>query len=379
MHDKTKINKMEQDLIFMRRCFQLARKSEGFTKPNPLVGSIIVHQNRIIGEGYHRQFGESHAEVNAINSVKDKSLLQHSTLYVSLEPCAHHGKTPPCVQLIISNKIPRVVIATRDPNPKVSGKGVELMKNAGIEVIEGVLEDEARDLNKNFFVNQLYSRPFIILKWAQSKDGFIDLHREPSENKQPTIISNKLTHTIVHKFRTRVQGILVGTNTAILDNPKLTSRNWYGDNPTRIVIDRQNRLPHNLGLFDGTVPTIIFTEKAPKDIATLNSLKFIEIDFSKDTISQILNHLYKEKIYSVLIEGGSKLLSSFIQYNMWDEAYIEIAGIELKSGVKAPKIKGEEIEINKFLDSSQLHLKRKIFILLHNLNSEYNIIETNEI
>ena len=359
MHDKTKINKMEQDLIFMRRCFQLARKSEGFTKPNPLVGSIIVHQNRIIGEGYHRQFGESHAEVNAINSVKDKSLLQHSTLYVSLEPCAHHGKTPPCVQLIISNKIPRVVIATGDPNPKVSGKGVELMRNAGIEVIEGILENEARDLNKNFFVNQLYSRPFIILKWAQSKDGFIDLHREPSENKQPTIISNKLTHTIVHKFRTRVQGILVGTNTAILDNPKLTSRNWYGDNPTRIVIDRQNRLPHNLGLFDGTVPTIIFTEKSPKDIATLNSLKFIEIDFSKDTISQILNHLYKEKIYSVLIEGGSKLLSSFIQNNMWDEAYIEIAGIELKSGVKAPKIQGEEIEVKKYLNSSQLHLKRE--------------------
>ena len=318
-----------------------------------------MHQNRILGEGYHRQFGESHAEVNAINSVKDKSLLQHSTLYVSLEPCAHHGKTPPCVQLIISNKIPRVVIATRDPNPKDSGKGVELMKNAGIEVIEGVLEGEARDLNKNFFVNQLYSRPFIILKWAQSKDGFIDLHREPSENKHPTIISNKLTHTIVHKFRTRVQGILVGTNTAILDNPKLTSRNWYGDNPTRIVIDRQNRLPHNLGLFDGTVPTIIFTEKAPKDIATLNSLKFIEIDFSKDTISQILNHLYKEKIYSVLIEGGSKLLSSFIQYNMWDEAYIEIAGIELKSGVKAPKIQGEEIEVKKYLNSSQLHLKRE--------------------
>ena len=359
MHDKTKINKMEQDLIFMRRCFQLARKSEGFTKPNPLVGSIIVHQNRIIGEGYHRQFGESHAEVNAINSVKDKSLLQHSTLYVSLEPCAHHGKTPPCTQLIISKKIPRVVIATRDPNPKVSGKGVQLMRNAGIEVIEGVLEDVARDLNKNFFVNQLFSRPFIILKWAQSKDGYIDLHREPSEDKQPTIISNKLTHTIVHKFRTRVQGILVGTNTALLDNPQLTSRKWYGDNPTRIVIDRQNRLPHTLSLFDGTVPTIIFTEKTPKGITALNSLKFIEIDFSEDTISQILNHLYIEKIYSVLIEGGSKLLSSFIQNNMWDEAYIEVAALELKSGVKAPKIKGEEIEINKFLDSSQLHLKRK--------------------
>lgn len=358
MHDKTKINKIEQDLIFMRRCFLLARKSEGFTKTNPLVGSIIVYKNKIIGEGYHRQFGENHAEVNAINSVKDKSLLQHSTLYVSLEPCAHHGKTPPCAQMIISKKIPRVVLAIRDPNPKVSGKGVQLMRNAGIEVVEGVLEDEARDLNKYFFVNQLYSRPFIILKWAQSKDGFIDLVRRPAENKLPTIISNKLTHTIVHKFRTRVQGILVGTNTALLDNPQLTSRKWYGDNPTRIVIDRHNRLPRTLSLFDGTVPTIIFTENSPSDLATGNSLKFIEIDFY-DTISQILDHLYKEKIYSVLIEGGSKLLSSFIQNDMWDEAYIEIAALELKSGVKAPKIQGEEIEINKYLNSSQLHLKRK--------------------
>ena len=249
----------------MRRCIQLARKGEGFTKSNPLVGSIIVYKNRIIGEGYHRRFGENHAEVNAINSVKDKSLLKQSTLYVSLEPCAHHGKTPPCAELIISNKIPRVVIAIRDPNPKVSGKGVELMKNAGINVIEGILEDEARELNKLFFVNQLYTRPFIILKWAQSKDGFIDLIRDPSENNQPTIISNKLTHTIVHKFRTRVQGILVGTNTAILDNPKLTSRMWYGDNPIRIVIDRLNRLPRSLALFDGKVPTIVFTEKTPND------------------------------------------------------------------------------------------------------------------
>ncbi len=360
MHDKTKINKMEQNLILMRRCFQLARKGEGFTKSNPLVGSVIVYKNSIIGEGYHRQYGENHAEVNAINSVKDKSLLKHSTLYVSLEPCAHHGKTPPCVELIISNKIPRVVLAIRDPNPKVSGKGIELMKKAGIEVTEGILEEEARELNKYFFVNQLYSRPFIILKWAQSKDGFIDILREPSENKQPTIISNKLTHIIVHKFRTRVQGILVGTNTAILDNPQLTSRMWYGDNPTRIVIDRKNRLPRSLALFDGKVPTIIFTENIPKDIISGNSLKFIEIDFSDVIVSQIVNHLYKEKIYSVLIEGGSKLLSSFIQNNMWDEAYIEVGDLELKSGVKSPEIQGEEIETKKYLNSSQVHLKSKI-------------------
>lgn len=359
MHSITKVNKMEQNLIFMRRCFQLALKSEGFTKPNPLVGSIIVYKNRIVGEGYHRQFGGSHAEVNAINSVKDKSLLQHSTLYVSLEPCAHHGKTPPCAQLIVSMKIPRVVIAIRDPNPKVSGKGIELMRNAGIEVIEGVLEDEARDLNKYFFVNQLYSRPFIILKWAQSRDGFIDIHRNPLENRQPTIISNKLTHTIVHKFRTCVQGILVGTNTAILDNPQLTSRKWYGDNPTRVVIDRQNKLPSSLVLFDGTVPTIVFTEKTPVN-AVNTPLKFIEIDFEGDTIIQIINHLYNENIHSLLVEGGSKLLSSFIKKDMWDEAYIEFAKLELKSGIKAPEIQGNEIEVNKYLNSSQFHLKSKI-------------------
>ncbi len=351
---------MDQHSTYMRRCFQLAVKSEGFTKSNPMVGSIIVHNNKIIGEGYHRQFGENHAEVNAINSVKDKTLLPKSTLYVSLEPCAHHGKTPPCAQLIISMKIPRVVLAVRDTNPKVSGKGVEMLKNNGVEVIEGVLEDEARELNRSFFINQLYSRPYIILKWAQSRDGFIDIYREPSDKKKPTIISNCLTHTIVHKFRTKVQGILVGTNTALLDNPQLTSRKWYGDNPTRIVLDRQNKLPYNLALFDGTVPTIIFTEKTPKVEVSNSNLKFIEIDFSRDVIKQIVSNLYKEKIFSVLVEGGSRLLNSFIQYNMWDDAFIEVSDLELKSGVEAPKIVGEIINVKKYLNSSQVHLKSKI-------------------
>lgn len=360
MLDRTKINKMKQNMIFMRRCLQLARKSEGFTKSNPMVGAVIVYDNKIIGEGYHRQFGESHAEVNAINSVKDKSLLPKSTLYVSLEPCAHHGKTPPCAELIISKRIPRVVVAVRDPNPKVSGKGVKLMQDAGIEVIEGILEEEAQDLNKVFFVNQLSSRPYIILKWAQSKDGFIDLHRTPSENKKPTIISNKLTHTIVHKFRTGVQGILVGTNTALLDNPQLTSRKWFGDNPTRIVIDKKNILPRDYAIFDGTAPTIIFTEKHPEKSEVTKNVKFIEINFSGDSNREILKHLYREKIYSLLVEGGSRLLTSFIQEKLWDEAFIEVADLMLKSGVKAPEIHGQEIEINKYLNSSQLHLKSKI-------------------
>ena len=360
MLDITKINKMDQNLIYMQRCLQLAIKGDGFTKPNPLVGAVIVHKNKIIGEGYHRELGESHAEVNAINSVKDKSLLSQSTLYVSLEPCAHHGKTPPCAEFIISNKIPRVVLAIRDPNPSVSGKGIEIMRNAGIEIIEGVLEKEARELNKFFFINKLYSRPYIILKWAQSKDGFIDLKRDPLDDKQPVIFSNIFTHSIVHKFRTRVQGILVGTNTALLDNPQLTSRKWYGDNPTRVVLDRQNKIPHTSALFDGTAPTIIFTETIPKDVETFNYIKFIEIDYSENTINQIINHLYIENIHSLLVEGGSKLLSSFIENNMWDEAFVEVSNLELKSGIKAPDIQGEQIDMKKYLNSSQLQLKSKI-------------------
>lgn len=351
---------MELNPIYMQRCLFLARKSEGFTKPNPMVGAVIVHDNKIIGEGYHRQFGEAHAEVNAINSVKDKSLLLTSTLYVSLEPCAHYGKTPPCAELIVKNKIPRVVIAVRDPNPKVSGKGIDMLKQNGIEVVEGILEEEAIEINRFFFVNQLYSRPYIILKWAQSKDGFIDLKRKPDENRLPVIISNKITHSIVHKFRTEVQGILVGTNTAILDNPKLTARKWFGDDPTRVVLDKNNKIPRNSFLFDGTVPTIVFTSSIPDDIKNTDNLKFIEIDFSKESNELILDHLYQERIYSLLVEGGSKLLSSFINKNLWDEAYIEVSEKKLHRGVNSPEIKGSFAATKRYLNSTQYHLKSKI-------------------
>lgn len=344
----------------MQRCLYLARKSEGFTKSNPMVGAVIVHNNKIIGEGYHRQFGEAHAEVNAINSVKNQALLKDSTLYVSLEPCAHHGKTPPCAELIISKKIPRVVIAVRDPNPKVSGKGIEIMTNNGIVVIEGVLEEKAREINRFFFVNQLYSRPYVILKWAQSKDGFIDLHRKPNDDKPPTIISNKLTNSMVHKFRTQVQSILVGTNTAILDNPKLTARKWYGDDPTRIVIDKDNKIPLNNSLFDRSVPTIVFTASIPGNKENYDNLKFIEIDFSKDTNKLILDHLYNENIYSLLVEGGSNLLASFIGKNLWDEAYIEVSEKKIYEGVVSPEIKGCVINTKSYLNSTQYHLKSKI-------------------
>lgn len=349
---------MELNPLFMERCLQLARKGEGFTKPNPLVGAVVVHNGRIIGEGFHRQYGEAHAEVNAIASVKDRSLLSESTLYVSLEPCAHYGKTPPCAELIITQKIPRVVVATGDPNPKVSGKGIAMMRESGIEVTVGMFEKEARALNRIFFVNQLYNRPYIILKWAQSSDGFMDQHRIPGDGKTPVIISNPLTHIIVHKFRTQVQGIMVGTHTALLDNPQLTARKWFGDHPTRIVIDRENRIPGEAFLFDGSVPTIVFTSCTP--IRKEKHVKYIEIDFTGDTNKQILDRLYDEKIYSLLIEGGAQLLTSFIEKEMWDEAYVEIAGKALYSGVKAPVIQGDVASSRNYPGSVQFHLKSKI-------------------
>lgn len=351
---------MELNPLFMERCLQLARKGEGFTKPNPLVGAVVVHNGRIIGEGFHRQYGEAHAEVNAIASVRDRSLLPESTLYVSLEPCAHHGKTPPCAELVITKKIPRVVVATGDPNPKVSGKGIAMMRENGIEVVMGVLEEEARNLNRIFFVNQLYNRTYIILKWAQSSDGFMDHHRIPGDGRTPVIISNTLTHTIVHKFRTQVQGIMVGTHTALLDNPQLTTRKWFGHHPTRIVIDRENKIPSDTFLFDGSAPTIVFTASAPPNAAKKEHVKYIEIDFSGDTNKQISDRLYDEKIYSLLIEGGAQLLASFIEKEMWDEAYVEIAEKELHSGVKAPIIQGDVAASRKYPGSVQFHLKSKI-------------------
>lgn len=351
---------MELNPLFMERCLQLARKGEGFTKPNPMVGAVVVYDGKIIGEGFHRKYGEPHAEVNAIASVKDQSLLPLSTLYVSLEPCAHHGKTPPCAELIISKKIPRVVVATGDPNPKVAGKGISILRENGVEVVSGFMEKEARDLNKAFFVNQLYKRPYIILKWAQSSDGFMDNHRIHGDGQTPVIISNQLTHTIVHKFRTQVQGIMVGTNTAILDNPQLTTRKWFGDHPVRVVIDKQNRIPANAFLFDQSAPTIVFTASAPDKNKISKRVKYIEIDFLKDTNCQILGQLFNEKIYSLLIEGGAQLLSSFIEKGIWDEAYVEIAEKTLLSGVKAPHIEGDIVTSFNYPGSLQIHLKSKI-------------------
>lgn len=341
----------------MHRCLQLAANGATFTKPNPMVGAVVVHNDKIIGEGFHRKYGEPHAEVNAVNSVKDTSLLHESMMYVSLEPCAHYGKTPPCAELIVSSKIPRVVIATTDPNPKVAGKGIEILEKNGVKVEVGLLQDEARELNKVFFVNQMYQRPFVLLKWAQSADGFMDYNRDLQDNKPPAQISNPITQSMVHKLRTQYQGIMVGTNTALLDNPQLTARKWFGLNPTRIVIDRENKIPARSAIFNDAAPTIVFTASVPENKAGKENVKFIEIDFAEDTNARILKQLYNEKIYSVIIEGGAKLLSSFIEKNLWDEALLEISEKKLMSGIKAPDIKGLEISAKKYLDSVQFHLK----------------------
>ncbi|MDR0422560.1 MAG: bifunctional diaminohydroxyphosphoribosylaminopyrimidine deaminase/5-amino-6-(5-phosphoribosylamino)uracil reductase RibD [Proteiniphilum sp.] len=356
---------MELNPQFMERCLQLARKGEGFTKPNPLVGAVVVHNGRIIGEGFHRQYGNAHAEVNAITSVKDSTLLPESTLYVSLEPCTHHGQTPPCTELIITRKIPRVVVATGDPNPKVSGKGIAMMREHGIEVVTGILEKEARDLNRIFFVNHLCGRPYIILKWAQSCDGFMDRHRAAGDGKQPEILSGALTHTLVHKFRTQVQGIMVGTRTALLDNPRLTARKWFGHHPARVVIDRENKIPAGASLFDGSAPVIVFTASAPPGVTEKKHVKYMEIDFSGDTNTQILKRLYDEKIHSLLIEGGARLLTSFIEKEMWDEAYVETTEKALRAGVKAPAIQGDMIASIDYPGSLQVHLKSKITRNIH--------------
>ena len=350
---------MSSDSLYIRRCFQLARKGKGFVQPNPMVGAVIVHNDKIIGEGYHRKYGEAHAEVNAINSIKDISLLSKSTLYVSLEPCSHHGKTPPCAELIIEKKIPRVVIATADPNPKVSGKGIQMLRDNGIEVIVGVLENEARELNKPFFVNQTLRRPYIILKWAQSSDGFIDIERTSLDEKPPARISNNITTVLSHKLRTEVQAILVGTRTALLDNPQLTARKWFGKNPTRIVIDKENKLPPDLAIFDTAAPTIVFSSVVPDNSQKKENLTHISIDFAKNAVEQISDHLFSLNIYSLLVEGGTKTLSSFIENNLWDEAFIEISDKPLFSGVVSPDIQGVKTEISKVFDSTRIRLESK--------------------
>ena len=324
-----------KDTLYMQRCLQLARCGSGSTSPNPMVGAVIVCDDRIIGEGYHIRAGEPHAEVNAVNSVAqcDKHLLERSTMYVSLEPCSHYGKTPPCCDLIIARRIARVVIATTDFNVQVNGGGIARMREAGVEVVVGLLEDESRRLNGAFFTCHQQERPFVTLKWAQSADGFIDRLRDGG---QALSISNGVSRVAVHKLRSMHDAILVGTRTALLDNPSLDVRHWAGRAPLRLVIDRDNTLPATLRLFDGSHPTVLFT--ARRDDGRLGkNIEQAVLDFSRDVIPQILDFLHSRKLNSLLVEGGAVLLRSFIDSGLWDAARVEVnPSLFVGEGVVAP-------------------------------------------
>ncbi len=323
----------------MRRCLELAKNGLGTTYPNPMVGSVIVCDGKIIGEGWHKKSGEPHAEVNAVNSVKDKSLLKKSTIYVSLEPCSHFGKTPPCCDLIIENEIPNVVIGTVDPNVKVAGNGIKKLIDAGKNVTVGVLESECNELNKRFFTFHQKKRPYVILKWAETQDGFIaplEIRRKTLNDKEqkPVWITNEFSRQLVHKWRSEEQAILVGTNTVIDDNPKLNVRDWTGNNPIRIVLDQNYRIPKERHIYDNQAKTIIFSNS----LTTINEENsiFELIDFKKNITKQILDTLYKHQIQSVIIEGGSLTLQTFIDENLWDEARVFIGNQNFEIGIKAP-------------------------------------------
>lgn len=299
----------------MYRCLELAGYGRGFVAPNPMVGAVIVNQDKIIGEGFHQKWGCAHAEVNAINAVKDPTLLQTSTMYVNLEPCSHFGKTPPCAELIIEKRIPRVVIAQEDPFSKVSGKGIQMLKNAGIEVFVGLLKDESEKLNIRFITTIKKNRPYVVLKWAQSLDGFIDRIREEGDGQLPFTFSNDYTRILVHKLRAEESAIMVGNNTLLLDTPRLNVRYWDGSDP-RVVKSETNK-----------------------------------------PLDALLKELNEEGIQSLIVEGGAKLLNSFIESGNWDEARVEINKIKIEKGVKAPDITGDLETVQKCENSMILFYK----------------------
>ena len=334
--------------LFMQRALELAKLGAGHVSPNPLVGCVIVHEGKIIGEGWHKKYGEAHAEVNAVNSVKDKSLLKESTVFVTLEPCSHVGKTPPCADLLIQHSIKKVVIANIDPNPTVLGKGVKKLKEAGIEVQTGLLEKEGGELNKRFFTFIEKRRPFILLKWAQTADGFM-----AHSNYESRWISSEFSRQLVHKWRSEEDAMLVGTKTAAHDNPSLSVRDWSGRNPVRIVIDRFLRLPSRLNLFDKSQKTICYNVLKHEEHASLSLIRLDEADF----INQLVHDLYKQKIQSVMIEGGAQTLKLFIDADLWDEARIFTSTRSFGDGIAAPPLRGD-LSAQEFVATDLL----KIFI-----------------
>lgn len=329
---------MKTHEIYIKRCIELAKNGLGTTYPNPLVGSVIVYNNKIIGEGWHKKSGEPHAEVNAINSVKDKSLLNKSTIYVSLEPCSHFGKTPPCCDLIIANNIPNVVIGTIDPFAQVAGNGIKKLIETGRNVTIGILEEECNELNKRFFTFHTKKRPYIILKWAESQDGFIAPLSKKTQ--KPVWITNEFSRQLVHKWRSEEQAILVGTQTVIDDNPTLTVRDWTGNNPIRIVLDQNNRISKENHIFDNQAKTISISKN--------------NFNFNDNLGQKITDLLFYEGIQSIIIEGGRQTLQTFIDENLWDEARVFKSQIDFKTGIKSPKIDFKNIKKQQILEDELL-------------------------
>lgn len=320
---------MTPDELFMLRAFELAQQGRGAVSPNPLVGCVIVKDNTIIGEGWHQRYGQAHAEVNAVESVPDKTLLKDSTVYVNLEPCSHVGKTPPCADMLIHHGVEKVIISTLDTNPLVSGKGVKKLKEAGIEVIMGVLESEGRELNKRFFTVVEKGRPYLIFKWAQTSDGFI-----AKSNFDSKWISDELSRQWVHRWRSEEDAVLVGRHTVLYDNPRLTVRDWTGRNPVRVVLDRFLKTDEHFHVFDQSVPTLCFNTLKAEAKPNLEWIKLDEPHF----IQQVVAELQKRKIQSVLIEGGTQVFHRFMEAGLWDEARVFISPQNFTEGIPAPAL-----------------------------------------
>ena len=338
----------------MQRCLELAAIGVGKVFPNPVVGAVLVHGDRIIGEGYHAVYGQAHAEVNCFDSVaeSDRALIAESTLYVSLEPCAHYGKTPPCADRIIRERIPRVVIGALDPFPLVDGKGLSKLQKAGIETITGILEDQCRELNKRFYCFHTKHRPYITLKWAETGDRYI-----ANDDYSRLFISNKYTQQLVHRWRSEEASILVGTNTALFDDPQLTNREWTGRNPVRLIIDTTLRLPSSLKVFDGSVPAIIFNYLRHEEEG---AVQYYQVGQDADLIDQVMNALVQKQVVSVLVEGGTKLLQSFIDKDLWDEArVISNKSMRVGAGLKAPELANAQLVDTMHIEGDELNYYRR--------------------
>lgn len=343
----------------MKRCIDLAKNGFGQTYPNPMVGCVIVHQDNIIAEGWHHHAGEPHAEVNAIRKIQDESLIKNSTIYVSLEPCSHFGRTPPCADLIVEKGFKTIFIGMTDPFAKVKGRGIKKLFDRGCKVRLGVCEGDCFDLNKRFITFHEKQRPYIILKWAESQDGFLSpFEYEKSANHDPVWLTNAYSKQLVHQWRAEEQAILVGTHTALMDNPSLTARLWKGSHPLRLLIDRQLRVPQTASIFSADAETLVFTEKKSLTKAP-SHVEFCEIDFNQNIIPQMLNALHKRQIQSLIVEGGRHTLQGFIDGNFWDEARVFKSKTLLGQGTKAPQLRAEAIKTQDIVSDKLEYYKAK--------------------